>query len=372
MTPQSSFMVLAPVVEGRADELRELLASMNLRPGHGRPGQRAGAVRPVRAPARRALRRARGADRGRHHGLRPGPAPWPTSLVFLGDCDGPADSFLPTSSRAPAPGLRQIFALLPGLLGRRRPARLDEAARAAPRRRTTSTGSAAPCVQVREEQALHAALVDAPAERRGDGAGRAAGRRCATGWSASSTAERQAGRLRAHAARADAARLAPAQRARMRRRAGRPAACWRRSCGRLAAAGLPAAPAREDRSRHRAASRTSDHVRAPGRARRPRRHQSVHRVRRSQARPLPALDHDLPALAARLLGAPHLQPRLSDPGPDHSLRPLGVSGRPQARCSSPATTTAASRATWTTSSTRWPGASTWSSATASATRAPTG
>ena len=33
MTPQSSFMVVAPVTAGREAELRTLLASMNRRPG---------------------------------------------------------------------------------------------------------------------------------------------------------------------------------------------------------------------------------------------------------------------------------------------------------------------------------------------------
>jgi hypothetical protein len=37
VTPQSSFTVLAPVVEGAAEDLRALLASMNIRPSPIRP-----------------------------------------------------------------------------------------------------------------------------------------------------------------------------------------------------------------------------------------------------------------------------------------------------------------------------------------------
>ena len=37
MTPQSSFTIVAPVAPGRVDDLRRLLASMNLRPGMADP-----------------------------------------------------------------------------------------------------------------------------------------------------------------------------------------------------------------------------------------------------------------------------------------------------------------------------------------------
>ena len=48
MTPQSSFMVLAPIDPRREAELRRLLASMNDAPGRVKPGQRADPVRAVR------------------------------------------------------------------------------------------------------------------------------------------------------------------------------------------------------------------------------------------------------------------------------------------------------------------------------------
>ena len=38
------------------------------------------------------------------------PAQWPTSLAFLGDCDGPADSFLADLVDRAGAGLRQVFA----------------------------------------------------------------------------------------------------------------------------------------------------------------------------------------------------------------------------------------------------------------------
>ena len=72
---------------------------------------------------------------------------------------------------------------------------------------------------------------------------------------------------------------------------------------------------------------------------------------------------------SRLRHPPRLQPRRPRRREDDPLRALGLPRRQAADVLRQSTTTAASRATWTTSSTRSRGASTSSSATASATRA---
>ena len=79
MTPQSQFMVLAPVTPGRERSLRELLATMNCGAGHGRPGERGPAVPAVRTPA---LCAAGGAGRSlaRRHRSARRPAPEPAHL----------------------------------------------------------------------------------------------------------------------------------------------------------------------------------------------------------------------------------------------------------------------------------------------------
>ena len=56
MTPQSNFMILAPIDPAREAELRRLLASMNDAPGRVEREQRAAAVRAIRHAALRALR----------------------------------------------------------------------------------------------------------------------------------------------------------------------------------------------------------------------------------------------------------------------------------------------------------------------------
>ena len=77
---------------------------MNAEPGHGRPAQRAAAVRRIRPAALRALRAARRRTQATCdvHGVEPRPRV-PTYLVFLGDCDGPADDAA-GRVRASAPG----------------------------------------------------------------------------------------------------------------------------------------------------------------------------------------------------------------------------------------------------------------------------
>jgi hypothetical protein len=109
MTPQSSFMVLAPVVEGKLDELRALLASMNQAPGVVDPDNELvpfGRFDRLHV-ARFVVLEAPTADDITVYGMAP--EPWPPSLVFLGDIDGPADSFLHDLVERADPGLRRIF-----------------------------------------------------------------------------------------------------------------------------------------------------------------------------------------------------------------------------------------------------------------------
>ena len=113
MTPQSAFMVLAPIDPAARARLSRLLASMNDAPGcTGRQCARAvctvrpGACRPVSHPGRQ--------DPGRRrvHGTQT--PSYPRDLAFLGEVDGEADAFLAdVSARAPE-GLRAIFACCEG------------------------------------------------------------------------------------------------------------------------------------------------------------------------------------------------------------------------------------------------------------------
>jgi hypothetical protein len=110
VTPQSSFMVVAPVAAGGEEELRKLLASMN---------ERAGVVDPLNpvVPFGR-LERLHFArflllddatldDVTVYGGPR---VDYGLSLAFLADFDGPADEFLADLLERAEGGLRRIFA----------------------------------------------------------------------------------------------------------------------------------------------------------------------------------------------------------------------------------------------------------------------
>ena len=331
MTPQSSFMVLAPVIDGKRAELRALLASMNQRAGRGRPRERAGAVRPLRAPARRALRRARGADRGRHRGLRHGARAVAAFARLPRRHRRPGRQLSCTTSSARAePGLRRIFAHCQDFSAERRPARLDAARTSGRRPPTTSTGSAAPCARCARSRRCTPCCSSALQQRRRTGAGRASGR-----------AARPARPLRRRRAPGRPPELTP-PRSRRRsgwrlrniaahvRRAGRAAGAGAVPADRLARAALHAAPAREDRSRHR--RRIPAAITSGARP-------SSRTTRSPTSSPCSATSSPAGSAAGLTVfllwlldyvGAPHLQPRLPDPGPDHPFRPLGVSRRPQA------------------------------------------
>ena len=93
MTPQSNFMVLAPIAAGRIDDLRQLLASMNREPGVVDPQN---ALVPFGQFDRLHFGRILILDDLTladitAYGLPP--ASYPIYLAFLGDFDGPAEEF---------------------------------------------------------------------------------------------------------------------------------------------------------------------------------------------------------------------------------------------------------------------------------------
>ncbi|MGJ7509969.1 hypothetical protein [Variovorax sp. GT1P44] len=109
MTPQSHFMVVAPLATGREAGLRQLLDTMNVTPGVADPSN---ALVPFSEFER--LHFARFAllpdttmgdlevfDLPRPH--------VPTYLCFLGECDGPADDQLAEFVERAGDGLRQLF-----------------------------------------------------------------------------------------------------------------------------------------------------------------------------------------------------------------------------------------------------------------------
>jgi hypothetical protein len=114
MTPQSHFMIVAPIIEGRANELRALLSSMNDRPGMAR---RDNSLVPFGELENLHFARFVILDDQTLHDFQEYGAPIPdfsVLLAFLGDCDGPADELLAEMVRLATPGLRQIFSCCQG------------------------------------------------------------------------------------------------------------------------------------------------------------------------------------------------------------------------------------------------------------------
>ena len=114
MTPQSHFMVVAPVAAGRLEELRSLLASMN---------REVGMVDPLNSLV--PFARFDGLHYARFliiddqtlsdielYGLPR--VDYPIYLVFLGDMDGERDAFFPELVQKAGDGLRRIFAMCEG------------------------------------------------------------------------------------------------------------------------------------------------------------------------------------------------------------------------------------------------------------------
>src|SRR5919198_642372 len=93
MTPQSNFMVLAPVVPERETELRQLLASMNRGPGQVDPNNTLLPLAEFETLhfARFVLLDDKTIEDVRVYGLTP--RSYPLFLAFLGDVDGDANAF---------------------------------------------------------------------------------------------------------------------------------------------------------------------------------------------------------------------------------------------------------------------------------------
>ena len=110
MTPQSNFMILAPVNPQREGELRHLLASMNDAPGRVRADNGLipfGKFDGLHFARFVILDDQTLDDVGLHNGE---PVPiYPLYLAFLGDIDGDADAFLEELVTLAANGLRSIF-----------------------------------------------------------------------------------------------------------------------------------------------------------------------------------------------------------------------------------------------------------------------
>jgi len=109
MTPQSTFMILAPLADGQEASLAALLASMNGATGMADPKNALvpfGRFEQLHV-ARFAIIKANTSDDIGVYGVTP--TEWPPSLVFLGDCDGPAELLLSDLVERDGPGLRQVF-----------------------------------------------------------------------------------------------------------------------------------------------------------------------------------------------------------------------------------------------------------------------
>lgn len=109
MTPQSNFMIAAPVAVERIGPLRALLATMNTGPGRVDPAN--GLVPFGRFEALHFARLLVLADETLEdleaYGATFDDAP--VYLLFLGDCDGPAEAMLDALARGAEAGLRRIF-----------------------------------------------------------------------------------------------------------------------------------------------------------------------------------------------------------------------------------------------------------------------
>src|SRR5215469_6819924 len=115
MTPQSTFMIVAPIQPNRVGAMRSLLASMNSGPGIADPNN---ALIPFAAFDNLHFARLvvlddlTIGDAAEFYGIeRPDP---PIYLAFLGDFDGSYDAFISRLIKVAAPGLQKIFSLCEG------------------------------------------------------------------------------------------------------------------------------------------------------------------------------------------------------------------------------------------------------------------
>jgi hypothetical protein len=114
MTPQSSFMVLAPIDPAREAELRQLLGSMNTAPGRVNANNTLipFAQFDTLHFARLLILDDQTIGDVRFHGLPV--QTYPLYLAFLGDVDGDEDAFLQDVARRATNGLRSIFSCCQG------------------------------------------------------------------------------------------------------------------------------------------------------------------------------------------------------------------------------------------------------------------
>jgi len=109
MTPQSNFMIVAPVAAGKTDDLRRLLASMNGRPGVVDPQN---PLVPFAQLTRLHFARFLVLEDVTLGDITAYNLPrinYPTYLTFLGDFDGPFDTFLADLQHQAGEGLKRIF-----------------------------------------------------------------------------------------------------------------------------------------------------------------------------------------------------------------------------------------------------------------------
>ena len=114
MTPQSNFMVLAPIIPERETELRQLLDSMNLGPGQVDPNNALLSFTEFETLhfARFIILEDKTTEDVRVYGLTP--RSYPLYLAFLGDVDGDANAFLGKLIKRAGKGLRKIFSCCQG------------------------------------------------------------------------------------------------------------------------------------------------------------------------------------------------------------------------------------------------------------------
>ena len=156
MTPQSNFMIAAPILSEREDALRALLETMNLRPG---VVDQQNALLPfARFEQIHVARFVILKDETLDDRSPEDPLPnAPVRLAFLGDCDGDTEALLAHFVAQAADGLRQIFSHCEGfsadidLLRWMRQHSLKPATQYV-------NWIGRTVLQIREEAALHAAL----------------------------------------------------------------------------------------------------------------------------------------------------------------------------------------------------------------------
>ncbi len=113
MTPQATFMICAPIIDGQRESLQHLLSAMNNAPGQADPKN---TTVPFYQFSRLHLARfviientplLNNDDEIRHYGVEP--SDWKPMLAFLGDVDGSVDLFLAELALRAGPGLREVF-----------------------------------------------------------------------------------------------------------------------------------------------------------------------------------------------------------------------------------------------------------------------